>query len=62
MTQAGLWWGAGLAGLLALIAGATEWRASRRRDLDRIGLVPWGTISLLGFVAALISAALALRG
>ena len=61
MTQAGLWWATGVAALIALLAGAAEWRASRRRDLDRVALIPWGTVSLLGFVAAVLGVALALR-
>ena len=61
MTQAGLWTGTALAALVAVGAGAAEWRQSRRRDLDRVGLVPWGTISVLGFVAGVVGLALALR-
>lgn len=61
MTQAGLWWATVAAAALAAASGAAEWRRSGRRDLDRVGLVPWGTISVLAFVAALAGLALALR-
>ena len=61
MTQAGLWWAAGIAALVAVAAGAAEWRRSRRRDLDRVGIAPWGTISVLAFLAAVVGFALALR-
>jgi len=61
MTQAGLWTGTAVAASVALAAGLIEWRQSRRRDLDRVGLVPWGTVSLMGFVAAVIGLALGLK-
>lgn len=61
MTQAGLWWATGAAGVVALVSGVAEWRGSRRHDLDRIGLVPWGTISVLAFLAAMVGLALVLK-
>ena len=62
MTQAGLWWATGIAALFAVLAGAAEWRRSRRRDLDRVGFVPWGTVSVLAFLAAVVGFALGVRG
>jgi len=62
VTQAGLWTGTACAALLAVLAGFAEWRQARRRDLDRVGLVPWGAISLFGFVAAIVGLAVALKG
>jgi len=61
MTQAGLWAGTAVAACLALAAGAAEWLGSRRRNLDRVALVPWGTVSVLAFVAAVIGLALGLK-
>lgn len=61
MTQAGLWTGAGVAACVAVAAGAAEWWGSRRSNLDRVALVPWGTVSLLAFLAAVIGLALALK-
>jgi hypothetical protein len=61
-TQAGLW--ALAAGLLALavLAGFAEHRRVRRRDLDRPGFVPWALIQVLAGIAAVVAAALALKG
>lgn len=61
MTQAGLWTGTAVAASVAVAAGLVEWRRSRRRDLDQVGLVPWGAVSLIGFVAAIVGLAVALR-
>lgn len=62
MTQAGLWTGTAVAASVALAAGLVEWRQSRRWDLDRVGLVPWGAVSLIGFVAAVVGLSLGLKG
>jgi len=61
-TQAGLWWGAGAAAALAVMAVIAEQRRSRRRNLDRPGCVPWTLIQLLAFLAAISLLALALAG
>ena len=61
MTQAGLWTGTAIAASVALAAGLMEWRQARRQDLDRVGLVPWGGVSLIGFVAAVVGLALVLK-
>lgn len=60
--QAGLWWGAGIGLALALLAGMAEYRRARRRDLDRIGWMPWNLIQLLALLAAVMAAALAMKG
>jgi hypothetical protein len=57
--QAELWWGCGGALLLAVAAGIAEHRRHRRRDLDRVGWVPWLPIFLLALFAAAICAGLA---
>lgn len=62
MTQAGLWWGAAACAALAVGAGWAEWRRSQRRDLDRVGVVPWGALSLLGLVAALAAVVMGVKG
>ena len=61
MTQAGLWWATGIAALVAVAAGAAEWARARRRDLDRVGVMPWGTVSVLAFLGAVVGLALALK-
>ncbi len=54
MVQAWLWGAA--AGAISLAAGAAlaEHRRERRRDLDRVGWVPWNAIQV---VAAIFAAA-----
>ncbi|HWH18309.1 MAG TPA: hypothetical protein VNT77_08265 [Allosphingosinicella sp.] len=61
MTQAGLWWAAGGALLVAVAAGLAEWRRSRRRRLDRVGWVPWTAVQIICFFAAAIFAILAMK-
>lgn len=51
---------AGLAALLALFAWAGDRRRMRRRDLDRVGVMPWTTLFFWSlFVAVLFGAAAA---
>lgn len=61
MTQATLWMVTAAATWIAIVAGVLEWRQAQRRDLDRIGLIPWGTLSLIGFVVAVVGLGLGLR-
>ena len=61
-TQAQLWWTAGLAMALAAFAALAEHRRTRRRDLDRVGLMPWNFIQLIAFFVALGAAVLAWKG
>jgi hypothetical protein len=60
--QQALWCTA--AALLALAAGAAvaEHRRTRRRDLDKVGWMPWNAIQVLAFFAAVGAAVLAMRG
>ena len=57
--QAGLWSAAGAAAALALLATAAEWLRGRRRNLDRVGWMPWQAVQILAFFAALGLAGLA---
>lgn len=54
-----LWGAAGMAALLALVAGIAESRRIRRRDLDRTGWVPWRGVQVAAFFAVLLLAILA---
>ena len=56
-----LWAGAAAALALAVASGVGEHRRRNRRDLDRIGLVPWPLIQLLAMLAAVICASVALN-
>lgn len=62
MTQAGLWMGAGVSLATAVLAGYAEYRRGKRRDLDRVGIMPWNAIQVFAFLAALIAAVLAVKG
>jgi hypothetical protein len=52
------WWGAlgTAAGVLALVASVADRRRVRRRELDKVGYVPWTAV----FFAALLGACVAL--
>jgi hypothetical protein len=59
--QQELWTGAGIALLVVVIAGLGERQRKRRKDMDRIGLMPWPLIQMMALLAALILASLALH-
>ena len=59
--QQELWTGVGVALLVAVIAAFGERKRKRRRDMDRIGLLPWPLIQVLALLAALILTSLALH-
>jgi hypothetical protein len=44
------------------IAALADRRRARRRDLDRVGFMPWPMISVLGTLVALFAFALSLKG
>jgi hypothetical protein len=56
-----LWGAASLLLLLAIFAAWAEYRRTRRRDLDRPGLMPWNLIQILAFLGAMAAAALAIK-
>jgi hypothetical protein len=55
------WWFAGIAMAVAILAAFAEHRRTRRRDLDRVGIMPWNFIQLMAFLSAILAVALALR-
>ena len=59
--QAMLWSGTAAAASLALAASLAERARNRRRALDRVGWVPWQTVTVLAIFATMILAALALH-
>lgn len=62
MTQAEQWWTvAGAALAVALAAGLADWRRGRRRDIDRVGWVPWTLIQIVAVTVVLGAAAVAVH-
>jgi hypothetical protein len=59
--QATLWTIAAMATAVAGIAALADRRRGRRRDLDRVGWVPWPLILLAAIFIGAICAALALH-
>lgn len=57
-----LWTLAGASAGLAAIAALADRRRNRRRDLDRVGWVPWPLFVILGVMLALGFTAFAIRG
>jgi len=62
MAQGDLWMMSAAAAAMVLAAGIADRRRMRRRDLDRVGWAPWPFIQLVAMIAAIIAAALALKG
>jgi hypothetical protein len=61
MVQNGFWWAAGGAVIVSFAASFAEWRRTRRRNLDRVGWVPWNAIQIFAWFATAILAILALK-
>jgi len=59
--QAALWSMAGIFAALALVAAIAERRRAGRRDLDRVGWVPWALVQIGAIIAAAAAAAIALH-
>jgi len=59
--QLQFWIAAGVALLIAIVAGVAEHRRRKRRDLERVGWVPWMAIQMAGLFAALVLASVALH-
>lgn len=55
-------WGAAVAALLLAIgSGVGEHRRKRRRDLDRVGFMPWTLVQVLAMLGAVMLASIALN-
>ena len=53
------WAGAALA--VVAIGGLADWRNRRRRNIDRVAILPWPLIQVMALLAAIILAALAIN-
>ena len=60
--QVGLWSGAAALAAVAVASGVADARRARRRDLDRVGVMPWPGIQMAAILCAVILGALALTG
>lgn len=56
-----LWGAAGAGAALAAASALAEHRRTKRRDVDRVGWVPWNALQIAGLFAAFVAAALALK-
>jgi hypothetical protein len=61
MTQSALWITAGGFAAVAGVAFVADHRRVNRRDLDRVGWMPWNFVQILAMIAAIAAAALAVR-
>ena len=51
----------GGAALLFVLAELADWRRRNRRDVDKVGFMPWRGIALLSAAVALLATAFALK-
>ena len=49
------------AAILIGVAELAEWRRRNRRDVDKVGFMPWRGIALVSVAVAIVAAALALK-
>lgn len=59
--HATLWTAAASAGALAVAAGVAERRRSRRRDIDKVGWVPWTLVQVVAMALAALMVAYAIK-
>ena len=59
--QAVLWTASASAGALVVVAGIAERRRSRRRDIDKVGCVPWTLVQVIALATAALLAAYAIK-
>jgi hypothetical protein len=48
--------------IVALISGVADRRRNRRSDMNAVGFMPWTAITVFAVLAAVVNAALALKG
>jgi hypothetical protein len=56
-----LWIATGIAVALVVVSGVAEWRRTHRRNLNKVGWIPWRGIQVASFFATIILAALSLK-
>lgn len=60
--QGPLWIGVGAFVTIAAGSGLADWRRAKRRNLDRVGWMPWTLIQIMAVLGAVVTAALAIKG
>ena len=62
LTTRAIFWGISAAAIvMVFVAAWAERRQSRRRNLDRPGLISWPLIQILAIIITVVAAALALK-
>lgn len=56
-----LWGFAGMSALMAVLSTVADLRRQRRRNLDKVGFMPWTLITVLSVMATLFLTAIALK-
>ncbi len=51
-----------IAALVALIAGLAERRRMNRKDIEKVGFMPWPLIMMMSLLLAVVAIGLALKG
>jgi hypothetical protein len=59
--QTMLWIAAAAAAVLVVVAGVAERRRSRRRDIDKVGCVPWTLVQVIALALAAMLVAYAIK-
>jgi hypothetical protein len=59
--QVMLWSWAGVALAVVALGGVADWRNRRRRNIDRVAMLPWPLIQVMALLAAVMLAALAIN-
>jgi len=59
--QLEFWIAVGVALLIAILTGVAEHRRRKRRDLERVGWVPWMAIQMAALFVALVLVSVALH-
>jgi hypothetical protein len=59
--QPWLWGGAAACVAVAVASGVAQSRRHKRRNLDRVGVVPWPTVQFAAMLGALLLASFALN-
>ncbi|MBO9715221.1 hypothetical protein [Sphingomonas sp.] len=57
-----MWWTVGGLMAVAVASGIAEHRRRNRRDMDKVGIMPWPFIQFMALIGAAIAGWLAMKG